>query len=69
MAKITVSAKEILADIKAGMDDTALMKRCGFSDNGLQSIFKNLVDAGVLKQSELENETVQPGQSVEVARN
>ena len=46
MAKITVSAKEILADIKAGMDDTTLMQKYGLSDKGLQSIFKKLVDAG-----------------------
>jgi len=60
MAKITVSAKEILADIKAGMDNTALMKKYGLSDKGLQSVLKKLVDAGVLKQGELEKRPSEP---------
>ena len=67
MTKKTVSGKEILADIKSGMDNTALIQEYGFSDKGLQSVFKKLVDAGILKQEEVDKGTVQPGQSVEVA--
>ena len=54
MAKITVSANEILADIKADMDDTGLMQKYGLSDKGLRSVLKKLVDEGVLKQGELD---------------
>ncbi len=69
MAKETrqISAKAILADIKAGMDDTALMKKYQLSDKGLQSIFKKLVDAGVLKQEELEKRKREPDKIVDVA--
>jgi hypothetical protein len=49
MAKRTVDAKEILDDIKAGMDSTALMEKYQLSEKGLQSLFKKLKDAGVLK--------------------
>jgi hypothetical protein len=49
MAKRTVDAKEILADIKAGMDSPALMEKYQLSEKGLQSLFTKLKDAGVLK--------------------
>jgi ankyrin repeat protein len=52
MAKITFSAKEFLADIKSGMTDSALMEKYGLSEQGLRSVFKRLVDEGVLKQLE-----------------
>ena len=60
MAKITMGAKEILADIKAGMDNTDLMQRYGLSDKGLQTVFNKLVDLGVLKQEELEKRSISP---------
>ena len=50
MPKRTINAKEILADIKAGMDDSALIEKCALSEKGLQSLFKKLTDAGLLKQ-------------------
>jgi len=50
MAKRTFSAKEILTDIKTGMDDSALMEKYGLSEKGLQSLCKKFTDAGVLKQ-------------------
>jgi hypothetical protein len=49
MVKRTLDAKEILDDIKAGMDSTALMEKYQLSKKGLQSLFKKLMDAGVLK--------------------
>ncbi len=56
MAKRTVDAKEILEDIKAGMDSTALMEKYQLSEKGLQSLFKKLKDAGVLKPKKREPE-------------
>jgi hypothetical protein len=49
MAKRTINAKEILADLKAGMNNAALMAKYGLSEKGLQSLFKKLMDTGVLK--------------------
>jgi rubrerythrin len=67
MAKTTINAKEILADIKTGMDDAALMEKYQLSDKGLQSLFKKLADAGVLKQAEPENTGPEPEESIHVA--
>ncbi len=67
MAKITVSAKEILADIKAGMNNTALMQKYGLSDKGLQSIFKKLVDAGMLEREESEKRASASEKSIDWA--
>jgi len=36
MAKKTIIAKEILADLKAGMNNTAIMEKYGLSEKGLQ---------------------------------
>ena len=55
MSKQKISAKDLIADLRAGMDDPALMKKYGLSAQGLQSAFKKLVEAKALKQSELEN--------------
>ena len=51
VAKRTISTKEILADIKAGMDDAALMEKYWLSGKTLQSLFKKLVDTGVLRRT------------------
>ena len=66
MEKRTVDAKEILDDIKAGMDSTALMEKYQLSEKGLQSLFKKLKDAGVLKpkKGEPEKTTSAPEEAV-----
>jgi Mor family transcriptional regulator len=38
MAKRTINAKDILADIKAGMNNAALMEKYGLSEKGLRSV-------------------------------
>lgn len=55
MAKKTVNAREILKDIKAGMDNTALIRKYQLSEKGLHSVFKKLVDSGALKQEDLDS--------------
>jgi len=55
MTKPKISAKELIADIRAGMDDPALMKKYGLAAQGLQSIFNKLIAAGALQQDELDN--------------
>lgn len=52
--KKTLSAKEVLADIRAGASDEFLIKRYGLTEKGLQSLFKKLVEAKVITQTELD---------------
>jgi hypothetical protein len=44
MAKRTINAKEIWADIKAAMDNAALMEKYHLTDKSIQSVFKKLTD-------------------------
>ena len=64
MEKRIVNAKQALDDIKAGMDDAALMGKYQLSEKGLQSLFKKLVEGGVLKQEEVEKRTPLPEKAV-----
>jgi hypothetical protein len=57
MLKKTLNAKEVLDDIKAGMDDATLMGKYQLSEKGMQSLFKKLVEGGMLEQEELEKRT------------
>jgi hypothetical protein len=52
--KKKLSAKEILADTRAGATDDFLMKKYGLTEKGIQSLFKKLVDAKIMTQSELD---------------
>ncbi len=53
-----ISAKEILADIKGGMDDVALMKKFRLSEETLPKVLKKLMDRGLVKQQDLEKRSV-----------
>ncbi len=55
MSKRQLSAKEILADIRSGMDDAALMEKYKLSAQGLQSVFRKFIAMDVLKQTELDS--------------
>jgi hypothetical protein len=55
MQKRKLSAKEILADIKAGMSDSDLKAKYELLDNQLEKVFEKLSAAGLLKQSEIES--------------
>jgi hypothetical protein len=55
MSKKKVSAKEAAAEIRAGMDDAALMKRFNLSSEGLQSLIDKLVHAGFIDLGEVGN--------------
>jgi hypothetical protein len=54
MVKKRVSAKEAAADIRAGMDDPALMKKYNLSVEGLQSLYDKLIHAGFVDLGEVE---------------
>jgi hypothetical protein len=60
MGKQKISAKELLADIKSGMNNRDLMRKYELSSKGLESSFKKLVEVGVLEASFLEERLVQP---------
>jgi outer membrane protein assembly factor BamB len=55
MAKITVDAGQVLRDIKSGMEDTDLMGKYNLSAKGLQSLFRKLLEAKLLSESELDS--------------
>lgn len=67
MPKRTLNAKDVLDDIKAGLDNAALMGKYQLSEKGLESLFKKLKDGGVLKQEELEERTPKPEKAAETA--
>jgi hypothetical protein len=49
MKKKVIRAKLVLEDIRSGMNDWELMAKYKLSSKGLQSLFKKLGDAGLLK--------------------
>lgn len=51
--KKKISAKDILADIKGGMDATALKMKYGLSDEGLNKVYGKLKTAGLLTEGDL----------------
>ncbi len=56
MGNKTINAKEFLADIKTGMNNSALIRKYGLSEKGLQSLFRKLLDAGALKPKQAKEE-------------
>ncbi len=55
MAKRSIRAKELLDDVKAGMDDASLMEKYGLSAKGLQGVFDKLLEKSVISLEELHN--------------
>lgn len=54
MAKRKITARELLADLRANMIDSELMGKYMLSAAGLQSVFNKLVKAGLITQAELD---------------
>ncbi len=50
-----VSAKEILADIKADLSDDEIMDKYNFTRRQLQSVLRQLINAGLATPKELSN--------------
>jgi hypothetical protein len=48
--KRKISAKEVVAEIEAGIDDVALMQKYGLSVRQLAGLYKKLEDAGLLQR-------------------
>jgi hypothetical protein len=53
VGKKKIKAKELLADIRAGMDDDGLMKKYGFSAGGILKALNRLIYEGLMSPSEL----------------
>ncbi len=49
MGKPTINAKEVFEDIRAGMDDAALMKKYNLSARELASLFRELSSIGAIR--------------------
>ncbi len=53
--KVKIRAKDIVPDIRAGMNNASLMEKYELSSKGLLSIFTKLIDAGIIKSHELQD--------------
>lgn len=51
--KRRISASKIIADIRSGMSETALMQKYGLSESGLKKTLGKLVDSGHLQEDEI----------------
>ncbi|HMK34380.1 MAG TPA: PQQ-binding-like beta-propeller repeat protein [Desulfomonilaceae bacterium] len=54
MSRVKINAQEILDDLASGKDDTHLMEKYHLSARGLESLFRKLVTAGFVRQSDLD---------------
>ncbi len=57
MAKPKIDAKQALEDIRSGIDDQTLMDKYRISAKGFQSLFRKLIDLGVITQQEIDQRT------------
>jgi putative two-component system response regulator len=64
MDKPVINAQTARDDIRAGLDDAALMKKYNISYKGLQSLLEKLVSAGVVSQKEVDERRFQRDESV-----
>lgn len=62
--KPVIDAEDAVREIRAGTDDATLMKKYNISARGLQSLFRKLLNAGILKRSELSGRRMEPEESV-----
>ena len=53
LGKKTIKAKDLLADIRAGMDDAGLMQKYGLSSRGILKALNRLIWEGLMSPSEL----------------
>ncbi|MBM4328863.1 MAG: hypothetical protein FJ118_17080 [Deltaproteobacteria bacterium] len=64
MQKRQISAREVLKDVRGGLDDFALMQKYKVTSKGLDSLFQKLVAAGLISQSELDTRSGPLAQTV-----
>ncbi len=66
MVKVRLDAREVLKDIREGLDDTALMRKYQLSGAGLQSLFSKLTESGLIKRADLDKRMPNFGRTVEL---
>jgi hypothetical protein len=66
MEKRKITAREILKDIRGGMDDALLMRKYQLSAQGLQSVFNKMVQAGVVTEEELDGRVPLSARTVDI---
>lgn len=54
MKKRLIEAKQFVTDLRAGLDDEALMDKYALPARGLQEVFRSLLSAGLVAQEELD---------------
>jgi len=67
MAKQEIRAKEILNDIRSGMDDVNLMQKYKVTGKGLDSAFRKLLTAGLISQQYLNARRIGYEETVELS--
>ncbi len=58
MARVKLSAKEVVQDIRDGVDDKTLMEKYNLTAEWIPILFAKLVEAGALTQAELDKRTL-----------
>jgi hypothetical protein len=53
LGKLTISVREIVGDIRAGVDEFGLLAKYGLSATGLQRVLHKLLDTGVILPADL----------------
>lgn len=53
VAKRKINAKELVEDVRAGMDDGAMMRKYNLSPEQLEMVFEKLVEADFITMQEL----------------
>jgi len=61
--KIRIGKKAVVSDIRAGVDDTGLMRAYGLSARGLEKLYAKLVAADLLSQTELDQRSLRSQRS------
>ncbi len=51
--KLRISAKEVLEDLEAGMDDDAFMAKYNLTYRQLQRLYRKLINSGFISPTEL----------------
>ena len=66
MVKRKLDARNLLNDIRGGLDDTALMRKYRISALGLQSLFSKLSEARLIEQADLDKRMLNFDKTVEL---
>lgn len=66
MSKKTITARNVLQDIRLGLNDAQIMEKYKLSARGLYSLFSKLVEAGMITQSDLDKRSPATERTVEL---